>query len=265
MPKEQEVKRRQELADFLRTRREKIKPAGSEGGRRRTPGLRREEVARLAGIGTTWYTWLEQAREIHPSNEVLERLGRALELTPPELKHLFALAGKIIPDEHEPASEKVPDALQRFTLDVLKHVPALVVGHRFDVLLWNPLFARWISDPSVLPEKERNWLWMIFCREEARARLLNWEPLARQLIAEFRSTLGEQMDNPWIEELIQQLRTGSPEFNRWWKSHDVAQRGVHVLERSDPERGLVQFERSMYVPTEAPKLKVIVYNPLFEI
>lgn len=133
--------RRKELADFLRTRREKLKPEQvgiTQGARRRTPGLRREEVAEIAGVGTTWYTWLEQARDIQPSGEVLRRLGQALRLSAAEMRHLFALAGKAMPSDLEAQDESVSDGLQRLLNNALK-VPAVLIGGRWDVLALNDL------------------------------------------------------------------------------------------------------------------------------
>jgi transcriptional regulator with XRE-family HTH domain len=256
--------RRRELADFLRTRRERIKPIPGKFvqiSRRRTPGLRREEVAELAGVGATWYTWLEQARDIQPSSEVLDRIARALELNPFEVKHLFTLAGKVVPAANTFIREEVPPAVKRM-IDETINVPAIVLGERLDLLYWNSEYNYFFSAIPLLQSEAYNWMELIFCNEAARKSLVDWETHARRIIAEFRAAIGDQIGTPWAAELIDRLRTKSPEFADWWKSHDVRERVSLSFEILHPQLGKISFERSVYSPVDLPKIKLVMFTPL---
>src|SRR5690242_2532234 len=188
----QKSDQREALADFLRKRRASLSPAevGLPAGlRRRTPGLRREEVAQLANIGISWYVWLEQGREVHPSVQVLECLAQALRLTPNERRHLFLLAGQPLPPPLSPAEENVGPALHQL-LDDLNPSPAYILGRRYDYLAWNraadALFA--ISDilADTSSPHAQNMVWRLFTSPTTRARP-NWEMVARATLAEFRT------------------------------------------------------------------------------
>lgn len=256
--------RRRELADFLRTRRERLKPTPGKFvqlSRRRTPGLRREEVAELAGVGATWYTWLEQARDIQPSSEVLDRIARALELNPFEVKHLFTLAGKVVPSANTFTREEVPPAVKRM-IDETMNVPAIVLGERLDLLYWNGEFNYFLSSIPLLSSESHNWMELIFCNEAVRKNLIDWETHARRIIAEFRAAIGDQIGTPWAVELIDRLRAKSPEFADWWKSHDVRERVSLSFEILHSELGRISFERSVYSPVDLPKIKLVMFTPL---
>jgi transcriptional regulator with XRE-family HTH domain len=257
--------RRKELADFLRTRRERLKPTPgkvSQLSRRRTPGLRREEVAEIAGVGATWYTWLEQSRDIQPSAEVLERVGKALELNPFEMNHLFALAGRVAPASQLSTLEQVPASLKRIIDDL--RIPALVVGERMDHLYWNKKYTELVAPEwdSIQGKGIRNWLQYIFLEPSVRERLVDWESHSKRILAEFRASIGEQVGSPWVVELIEQLRTSSPEFASSWKSHDVKERVSLSFEIDHPTLGRLGFERSVYSPVDASKLKLVLFTPL---
>lgn len=189
--------RRRELADFLRTRREKLKPEQvgiAQGSRRRTPGLRREEVAELAGVGTTWYTWLEQARDIQPSSEVLRRLGTALQMTPAEVRHLFSLAGKAAPFDID-TTETPSESLKRF-METSLQVPAVLLGARWDVLCMNKHAQNMFPSLAATAEGERNWIRFIFCNDVTKSKITGWEDHARRLLAEFRANVSDSLDSP---------------------------------------------------------------------
>jgi transcriptional regulator with XRE-family HTH domain len=256
--------RRRELADFLRSRRERLKPNPGKFvqlSRRRTPGLRREEVAELSGVGATWYTWLEQARDIQPSSEVLDRIGKALELNPFELTHLFQLAGKVLPSILDLSHEEVPEAVKR----VIGHslgVPAMVLGERFDLLHWNAEFSYLFGDMSLVPKADRNWMYLLHCGKNIRDSIIDWEIHGKRIMAEFRAAIGERIGNPWIVELIDRMKHESPEFENWWKSHDVRERVSLSFEMTHAELGRISFERSVYSPVDAPKLRMVIYTPL---
>jgi transcriptional regulator with XRE-family HTH domain len=259
-----ELERRKELADFIRTRREKLKPALDKVSpmiRRRTPGLRREEVAELAGVGATWYTWLEQSRDIHPSTEVLERVGKALSLNPFEMRHLFTLAGKVYQGAEVPTNETVPAALKRF-VDESLDIPALVVGERKDHLYWNEHFTTQVRNALCGQSDGRNYLEMLFLDPAAREFLVNWESHAKRMIAEFRAGIGDKIGTPWVSELIERLKSQSSEFALWWKDHDVSDRSVFTYEINHPKLGRLAFERTVYSPAEAPELKLVLFKPI---
>lgn len=213
--------RRHELSDFLRTRRAKIVPSDvglADGARRRTPGLRREEVALLANIGTTWYTRLEQGLPINVSADVLAAISRALRLTSDERRHLYLLAGlplTIAPHDEERVSE--------LTLRVLKALdpsPAYVRGRRWDVLAWNRS-ADALADFSNATGMQRNIVWRIFRDEDSQCRYGDLKCVMRRCVANFRTVAAKYPDDPAFNELIDELRTNSPEFRRLWAEHDV--------------------------------------------
>ena len=183
--------RRRELAAFLRSCRARLTPAdvalqdGAGSGRRRTPGLRREEVAQLSGVGVTWYTWLEQGRDVTPSAQVIDALARALLLTGDEHRHLRELAG-LPPQQPAARAEDEQPRLQRL-VDAAAPSPASIYDEHFDYLAWNHPYARVRYDPSALPVSRRNMVWMMFTDPANRARLLRWEAAARAVLSQFRA------------------------------------------------------------------------------
>lgn len=261
------AQRRRELADFLRTRREKLKPEQvglAQGSRRRTPGLRREEVAELANVGTTWYTWLEQARDIQPSAEVLRRLGKALQLNPAEVRHLFALAGKAPPPElNAPPEEKVTETMMRFLNESLQ-VPAILVGSRWDVLEMNdkakevPAFMELMT----MEPPRRNWIHFVFCSPKTPEVLQAWEANASRLLAEFRASVSDSLDSPWVLELIDLLKTESKEFATWWKEHDVRDDSAVIFQAKSPEGEISTWERLIVKLGEHSPYRVLTFTPL---
>jgi transcriptional regulator with XRE-family HTH domain len=215
------IDRRHELSDFLRTRRAKIMPSDvglADGARRRTPGLRREEVALLANIGATWYTRLEQGLPINVSADVLAAIARALRLTSDERRHLYLLAGLALsfaPQEEERVSELV----QR-VLDALDPSPAWVRGRRWDILAWNRS-ADAIYGFSHATGPERNMLWRLFRRDTMPCKLGDPETAMRRCVAQFRAVAAKYPNDTAFIELIDDLRTNSPDFKRLWAEHDV--------------------------------------------
>ena len=260
-----ESERRQALADFLRQRRACLSPAEvglPPGMRRRTPGLRREEVAQLANMGTSWYVWLEQGRDVHPSAQVLESLAQALRLTLNERRHLFLLAGQPLPPHASFLEERTSPEFQQ-VLDDLNPTPAYAVGRRWDLLAWNKaadgLFA--ISEASSL--YARNLVWRLFTSPTMRERP-NWEQVARGTLAEFRTASARYPGDRWFEELIEDLKRVSPEFRRWWPHHDVrsALDGRKVMEH--PTLGHLEFEHLTLQVLSNPDVRIMIYTPLAE-
>jgi hypothetical protein len=213
--------RRQELADFLRSRRERITPEQvglARGRRRRTPGLRREEVAQLSAVGVTWYTWLEQARDIQVSAQVLDSLARALLMDQSERAHLFALAGATDPAPEEPCPTVTP-AL-RSMLDRLDPVPACVQNGRYDILGYNRAFSRLLCEMDDLPREDRNCMWLAFTNDQWRAATGDLEEATRDMVAKFRASMAEHLAEPAWKALLARLKT-LPEFRALWDRFEV--------------------------------------------
>jgi transcriptional regulator with XRE-family HTH domain len=262
----QKNERRQALADFLRKRRANLSPGEVgllPGLRRRTPGLRREEVAQLANIGTSWYVWLEQGRDVHPSAQVLESLAQALRLTPNERRHLFLLAEQALPPPVSPAKESINPALQQMLSD-LNPSPAYVLGRRYDYLAWNTaadaLFAMSDTLSDTSSPYARNMVWRLFTSPTMRERP-NWEMVARATLAEFRTANARYPGDPWFEDLIEDLKQVSPEFCRWWPHHDVrsALDGHKVIEH--PTLGSLEFEHLTLQVLTNPDIRIMIYTP----
>ena len=197
---DEQAARRTELGAFLRACRARLAPAdvglpdGSASGRRRTPGLRREEIAQLSGVGVTWYTWLEQGRDISASIQVIDALARALLLTDDQHRHLRELAGLPPPEPPVPAGDMLP-RLQRL-VDAEAPCPASVYDEHFDYLVWNEPYALVRHDPGTLPASRRNMLWMMFTDPVNRARMVRWESAARAVLSQFRAAAGPPSRRP---------------------------------------------------------------------
>jgi transcriptional regulator with XRE-family HTH domain len=192
------------------------------GSRRRTPGLRREEIAVLAGLSPSWYTYLEQGREIRPSSEVLDSLARVFELTATERRYLHLLAGGPSPGCREPVPEEPPDALlRRLVTGRAGDVPMFATDPCMDLVVWNEATTRWYDDFGVLPRGRRNLLWWVFAAPAARERLPQWEDEARDLMARFRLANVTRLRERRYQYLVTSLRRVSPEFCDWWPEHDV--------------------------------------------
>lgn len=258
--------RRQELADFLRTRRVRLSPEQVGlvgGGRRRTPGLRREEVAQIANVGVSWYTLLEQGRAIHPSIEVLQGIADALQLTPDERQHFFLLTDQQYRDDTHVSNEEVSPALRR-VLDALDPIPAYVMGRRWDYLAWNTAAEHIFLPSKLLPPYEYNAVWRVFTDSEIIVRHPEWEQVAQRVLAEFRADSVRFADDEWFKRLIADLQRISPEFRAWWPRHDVRGRSDARKDIEHPLVGRMMFEHTtLQVPT-APELKVMIYTPLPE-
>jgi transcriptional regulator with XRE-family HTH domain len=250
-----------EIAEFLRARRARLRPQDvglPDGSRRRTPGLRREEVAQLADISTTYYTFLEQGRDVRPSEQVLDSLGRALRLTPAERAHLHDLV-------HGPALDGAvaPDALLQSVaalVDRLDPWPAYVTGRRFDVLASNrAVRALWADWPSRPPE-QRNVLWWTFLDPAAREALVDWESVARAELARFRAASARHPGDPGFAALIEQLQEGSAEARRWWPEHDVVPLSSGMKRIRHPALGVVEFHHVVLQVADDPEQKLVTFT-----
>ena len=248
---------RKELAEFLRARRESTRPeqVGLPPGRgRRTPGLRREEVALLAGVSVTWYTWLEQGRRINASDHVLLAIGRALRLDDAGQEHLIALTDPGTASVAAPT--EAPSALVRL-LDSLMPSPAYVLGPHWEFVAWNTAQARLYPRIVELEPPRRNLLWVLFADAATRDLIVDWDIHARQALAEFRSATSSVRHDPAMTELVGILTEESNEFAAWWPEHDVSGFETRLRRFSHPAAGELTFEYQQLTPAEWPSLKVV--------
>lgn len=259
--------RRREIADFLRTRRMRRQPEElglPRGRRRRTPGLRREEVATAAGVSAEWYTWLEQAREVRPSVEVLTRIGTALRLEPNETRHLLTLCGYAIPDSGGESVRPVSVSLRlQRLIDQLEYGPAWVFGERWDILAWNHAASVIHGDLAGLQGIERNALYQLFLGDRMRSMLVDWDVHGRHCVAKLRATYASRVDDPWFNELVNVLRSGSEQFERWWNENDIKtwQEGVKHYEHPEVGRLVFDFTVLEVLDERMASLRLITYVP----
>ncbi len=254
--------RRAELASFLRSRRERIAPAQvgvPANGRRRTPGLRREEVAQLAGVGVTWYTWLEQGRDIRVSDQVLEAISRALLLDRDERSHLFRLAGaadSAVAKECAAVSAEVHSVLAQ-----LEPFPACVQNGKYDVLAYNRVYGRLVSDLDALPIEGRNCIWLLFTDPVWRKVVVDWDEAARRMTANLRGLMADHVGEPAWKQLVSRLRAASPEFAELWARHDV--QGIENKSKryKNPQVGMLKLHVTNTWLAPRPGNRLLVYTP----
>jgi transcriptional regulator with XRE-family HTH domain len=251
------------LGVYLRGRRSKLDPSafGFAPQRRRTPGLRREEVAQRANISPTWYTWLEQGRGGAPSAEVLDRIATALMLTDVEREHLFLLGLGRPPEVRYRKDEGVTPRLQR-VLDALEPSPALIRTAIWDVIAWNRASAAMLVDYGALPPQQRNILRFIFLDPQVRAAQYDWESVARFVVGAFRVDAARAGAAADVEPLVDELCRLSPEFKRMWRDNDVRGHHEEVKHIRHPIVGPIAFEYSVFAVDGRPDLSMVVYNPL---
>jgi len=255
--------RRAELTDFLRTRRAQVTPeqVGLEAnGRRRTPGLRREEVAQLAGVGLSWYTWLEQGRDIHPSAQVLDAVARVLALDTAERAHLFHLARVELPLPEGDYPREASPELVAFVEAIDPH-PAYAIGPRFDVLAWNRGCTRLFHDWGADPVQQRNLLWFLFAHPAWDRTKPEWEGTAKSNLARFRAQHARRPDDPSFAALIAELSEASSEFRAWWPRHEVITEQAGTKTIDHPELGTLRLHHLQSTPTSDPELRLTIYVP----
>ena len=256
------VSRESLLGTYLRKRRAKLDPAalGFPPERRRTPGLRREEVAQRANISPTWYTWLEQGRGGAPSADVLDRISRALMLTDVEREHLFLLGLGHPPEVRYRKEEGVTPRLQR-VLDALEPCPALIRTATWDILAWNRAATVMLTDYAALPPEQRNVLRFIFLDRRVRDTQYDWESVARFVVGAFRVDAARAGAAAEVGPLVEELCRLSPEFKAMWHDSDVRSHGEGVKHIRHPVLGPIAFEYSAFAVDGRPDLSMIVYNP----
>lgn len=249
------------MGAFLLARRARLSPAEvglPHGERRRTPGLRREEVALLAGIGVTWYTWLEQGRPIRVSAPALQAIAAALRLDAEEAGHLFALAGR--PTPPAPPSLVVPVGVRRL-LDGLGPTPAYITNDRWDILAWNRAVSVVFTDYGTLPEEDRNVVYGLFARLGHNRFLRDWERSARVAVGQLRRSYGHHREDPGFAALIERCQRVSPEFRTWWPRQEVRNLHSRRLEYDFPAVGCLAFDYAKARPAEAPDLWLVINTP----
>lgn len=256
-----------ELGRYLRARRAALRPADAglpdTPGRRRTPGLRREEVAQLSGVSIAWYTWLEQGRVAVTSGQVIDAIARALRLDGEGHAHLRVLAGLPLPPAPlpgEPGGE-VPGALRRM-LDNLLPNPAYIIDRRFDYLAWNRAYARVWRDPADFPAARRNLIWLMLTDESLRGLLADWEGRARALLAQFRAVAGRYPDDARIRRLTADLEAASPQFRDWWPRYAVGRftGPEHVIRH--PDAGTIAFDLAQLSVARHPGYSLVLQTPV---
>jgi transcriptional regulator with XRE-family HTH domain len=255
--------RRHELSDFLRTRRARISPAGigfPAAHRRRTPGLRREEVAQLAGMSATWYTWLEQRRPISVSPGMLDNLARVLQLNPIERVQLFRLARREPAIDSTPRRETVSPRFQRM-LDQSDIMPSFVMGRRWDVLGWNRSARAFFLDFEQIPPDERNMVWLFFTHPGLRSLLVDWSTRAQDTLARFRADYGRYAGDSHFVQLVDRLNAVSPEFAQWWPRHDVLPMSEGCAQYNHPLVGRMVVDHMTFSVVDNPELRVFAWLP----
>jgi transcriptional regulator with XRE-family HTH domain len=257
--------RRTELAHFLRTRRERLYPAEGASfgaGRRRTPGLRREEVAFMVGVSTSWYTWLEQGRAITVSAQVLERLAQVLQLTAQERAHLFILAREEVPVTSTAEETRTIDAATQQVLDAVSPSPAYVVNARWQVVAWNRIACLVFLDFAAQSERERNLLRLLFTHPIIRERYEEWEYVAERMLALFRVSTARSVGERWYIDLVAELWSASCEFQRWWPLHDIGEPPREEKALNHPAVGRLVFSPNPLQIAHAPDCWMLVHTPV---
>ncbi len=258
--------RARELGDLLRSRRERLAPGDvglPAGTRRRTPGLRREEVAMLAAISPTYYAFLEQGRDVRPSRQVLDALARTLRLTAAERTHLHELVhGEPAPDGSD-RTELLADAVSAL-VDRLDPCPTYVTGRRFDVLAANRAARALWTDWTALPIEERNLLWWMFTNPAARTILIDWETEAAAQLARYRASAARHPDDPSFRELTDRLHAASPEARAWWSRHEIAPLSSGTKRLRHPILGQLELHHVVLQVADHPDQKLVTFAPSFD-
>jgi transcriptional regulator with XRE-family HTH domain len=255
--------RRAELGSFLRTRRAGLRPEDvglPPGPRRRTPGLRREEVALLAGVGVSWYTWLEQGRPINASWQVLDAIARTLQLDRAERWHLYRLA-EAMPLRSWAATTVIPDAVCD-VLRALDPLPAVLINSRFDIIETNDAHEEMFWDWHSLPCLHKNLLWCAVTEPRAREMFLNYDEEIPHMVARLRAAYAQHIGDPEWEEDTRRLAGLSPEFAELWARHEVAAPAARTLRFRHPQAGPMTFTRTELDVSAVADLRIAVYSPL---
>lgn len=255
------VSTRRELADFLGSRRRQLAPAAvglPAGANRRTPGLRREEVALLAGVSHTWYTWLEQGRDIRPSRQVIDALARTLQLSTAEREYVLRLSGND-PVPAVEAPDAMPEHLQGL-MDALGSSPAYAITSSWSIVGWNRAYERLYPGVADLAPGNRNLLWVVFTDPAVQELLGDWGADSRRFLTQFRAEVGPRLADPAVVDLVTRLQAASPAFREGWASHDVDRFTSTERRFEHPAVGSLVLEHHQLTPADAPGLQLVVYT-----
>jgi transcriptional regulator with XRE-family HTH domain len=254
---------RAELSEFLRTRRARLKPEDvglpDFGRYRRVPGLRREELAQLAGVSAAYYTRLEQGNGRHVSAEVLDAIARALRLSDAEHAHLMHLAKPKQKKKPAGRAQQVRGPL-RTLLDTMDGVPATLVGRRGDILAWNRMAAAVFGDWAELPAHERNWARLVFLRPEYSDLFVDWEHKANDVVAQLRLDAGSHPNDPRLSALVGELSVKSQEFRRLWATHDVKEQCHGIQRLHHPLVGELDLRVESFRQADAHERMLVTYH-----
>jgi transcriptional regulator with XRE-family HTH domain len=255
---------RRALGAFIRSRRERLSPASAgihNPSRRRTPGLRREEVAAISGVSQSWYTWLEQGRDIKVSRQILSALAHALQLSEPEQQHLFRLAGELPPAKDESGTCPQPDQQLQSMLDALDPNPAFLLDQHWDILGWNSSEAALLTDYSELPAARRNMLWLLFGWPPARELMVDWDRQASPVLAQFRMVAEEHPHDRRFAEIVEELHRHVADFPTWWGRHEVADYRTVVKRYDHPSAGPITLRQSKLIIADDPRIHLVARLP----
>lgn len=264
--------KRKELGEFLQALRQRGTPEEfgfPAGARRRTQGLRREEVAQLASISATWYTWIEQGRDVNISADALLRLSKALKLSRTERTYLFDMADRRDPQAHNNEANSAPETLIKI-LDSIT-IPAYILGKTWNVLGYNApaqtLFNEWFSQNLEKPKQDAppNLLRLVFTQPNAKSFIANWEARSKRLVAEFRADCRSRLEEPELKSLVAELTQASAEFELFWKQHDVLERQGGLREFNHATLGLLTYQQITVRPVEQEQLKLVLLQPNMQV
>ncbi len=257
--------RLQALSTFLKTKRAGILPQSigfASGQRRRTPGLRREEVAQLAGVSTTWYTWLEQGRDIRVSTSVLDCIATALQLTHDERKYLYALAlesssgSALLPEEQTEISPSL-----RKIINELRYCPAIITDRRFNIVGWNESASYVFLDFDQIPFEQRNMIRLLFTRKELRRLAVNWEHFIRGYLAIFRAYYGQYLEDDWYDRFLEEMKEVHPDFDPIWRQSEVKSAPEVLIEFRHAKAGKMLFHLTSLQAQGSTDLRCSIYTP----
>ena len=256
--------RHTELGDFLKALRNRTKPEqlGMEpGSRRRTPGLRREEVAQLAGIGITWYTWLEQGRTINVSESVLGSLSRVFRLTDEERAHLYTLANMPLPQQDDHSADVNDRVLHLFRRMDSLYCPSYIIDQHWNIVVWNQCATTVFGDFKRLPADGRNMIHLMFADQQYMSLFTSWELHAKEMLARFHASFAQHIDDPWFADFIARMKRESEQFSSWWTLYDVNSMTNIVKHVRHPTMGELTFDFLVLDIEDNHNLRMIIYNP----
>lgn len=256
--------RKKQLGEFLKSRRQKLSPESlglPTSIRRRTKGLRREEVAMLSGVSVSWYTWLEQGRDIHVSNEVLSSLSKVLKLSDDEETYLLSLAENDVAKQFQTTEINQVNPIFQSIMNDLKTSPSMILDIKWNVIAWNKATEVSIFDFSKVPSSERNCVWLMFTNTEYMSHFENWEYEAQGLLARFRSASEAYMEDTWFVQFVSKLKEKNSNFASWWSIYEIAKEENREKVIINKTVGKLVFEHTSFTSDDNSLLKLYINTP----